>query len=391
MHRTSFSLKSVTLGCATALALLSATPAQALFGGGGSCASSVTVRSQHNGTRDVVRKEHETTRDAITKAIEEQTVELTDKMEETTQRIIEAMALAAGENTAGLQRRTEASRRIADAQAINDTDRVRQQVRAAAESGAFDPNPFSCSLLDIFESNRGSGAPVSGGGVTQPAINRITGDDEDVRAGGARVARSVVDARDEYAGYRGSVNATTDWSLMLDDPTIDLSDPDMQGVLGWIVTNSVDAIPERAMTEEELATPEGMSRAAEAQQRLARQRAAVETINMSLNMRAPSLTDSQGTFAGMADDSAYNRPVPERLSELQQLDIRTVYHYAPGPNRMNGTNGQQNGLVHMNEKGWLQEIHTIMSINARINYVRLELENRNAITNALILAALSDG
>lgn len=382
-------LETVIVSCATALSLGYAAPAYAFFGST-NCATAVTVNDAHNGTRDVVREEHETTRDAIMDAIEEQTAELTDKMEETTRRIIEAMALAAGENTAGLQRQTEADRRIADAQALNDTDLARQEIRAAAESGAFDPNPFSCSLLDIFESNRGSGAPVSGDGVSQKAVSRLVGDDDDVKAGGTRLARSVVDARDEYEGFQGSTSATTDWSFMLEQPTIDFSDPDMEAVLGWIVANSVDALPERAMTTEELQTPEGMSRAAEAQQRLARQRAAIETIEMSLNMRAPSLTDSQGTFAGMADDSAYNRPVPERLSELQQLDIRTVYHYAPGPNRINGTNGQQNGLIHMNEKGWLQELHTIMAINARINYVRLELENRNAITNALILAALSD-
>lgn len=386
----SATLISMTAAFATALTLFSAPPAFALFGGGGNCASSTTVRTQHRGTRDVVRSEHETTRNAIVDAIKEQTVKLTDKMEDTTQRIIRALALAAGENTAGLQRRTEASRRIADAQELNQTDRMRQEVRAAAESGAFDPNPFSCSLLDIFESNRGSDAPAGAGAVTQRAVNRLNGDDQDVQAGGARLARSVVDARDEYAGFQGSTNATTDWSLMLEEPTIDYSDPDMEAVLGWIVSNSVDAMPERAMTEEELTTPEGMDRAAEMEQRMARQQAAIQTIEMSLNMRAPALTDSQGTFAGMAADSAYNRPVPERLSELQQLDIRTVYHYAPGPNRINGTNGQQNGLIHMNEKGWLQEIHTIMAINARINYVRLELENRNAITNALILAALSD-
>lgn len=390
MNRTSFALKSVTLGCATALALLSATPAQALFGGGGNCASPVTVKDAHNGTRDVVRDEHETTRNAIIDAIEEQTVDLTEKMEETTQRIIEAMALAAGENTAGLQRQTEAGRRIADAQALNDTDRTRQEIRAAAESGAFDPNPFSCQLLDIFEAGRGSGDPISGDGVTLQAVNRISGNDENVQAGGARLARSVVDARDEYAGFRGSSNPTTDWSFMLNDPTIDLSDPDMQSILSWIISNSVSATPERSMTAEELATPEGMARAAEAQQRIGRQRAAIESLKMSMNMRSPVLTDD-GTFAGMAQDSGYNRDVPERLSELQQLDIRTVSHYAPGPNRLNGTNGQQNGLTHMNEKGWLQELHTIMSINARINYIRLELEDRNAVTNALILAALSDG
>ena len=381
-------LLRIALSGATALTLFSASPAHALFGGGGNCASPQTVSNAHDGTRDVIREEHEATRDAIITAIKEQTEDLTEKMEETTRRIIEALALGAAQNTAVVQQQTEAGRRIADAQELNETDRMRQQVRAAAESGAFDPNPFSCQLLDIFEAGRGGGAPMSGQGVTQQAVNRMNGNDAAVQEGGASVARSVVDARDEYAGFQGSTNPTTDWSLMLNEPTIDLSDPDMQNVLGWIVANSVDATPERAMTEAELSTPEGMARAAEAQQRLGRQRAAVETINMSLNMRTPVLTDD-GTYAGMASDSLYNRPVPESLSELQQLDIQTVYHYAPGPNRINGTNGE-NGLESMTEVGWLQELHRITSINARINFIRLELENRSAITNALILAALSE-
>lgn len=384
-----FVLLGLTLCSATALTLMSATPAQALFGGGGNCASPAHVSNAHDGTRSVVREEHETTRNAIIEAIEEQTVDLKDKMEETTLRIIEAMTLAAKENSAHLQQQTEAQRRFTDAQELNATDRMRQDVRATAESGQFDPNPFSCQLSDIFEASRGSGAPMTGDGVTLKAVNRISGGDADVQAGGARVARSVVDARDEYEGFRGSENPTTDWSFMLNSPTIDMEDPEMVEVLGWIVANSIDPLPEREMTDAEMNTPEGMSRAATAQKRIARQRAAIETINMSLNMRTPALTDN-GTYSGMASDSAYNRNVPQQLSELQQLDIRTVYHYAPGPNRINGTNGQQNGLVHMNEKGWLQELHTIMSINARINYVRLEIENRNAVMNALILASLNE-
>lgn len=378
------SLTNGVLLCVTsaiALTLFDISPAHA------SC--SATVVRQHNGTRSLITKEHEATRDAITKSIKEQTGELEEKMEDTTLRIIQTLTLAAKESSAHTQQQTEAQRRFADAQEVNATDRVRQQIRAEAESGRFDPNPFSCQLLDMFEASRGSGAPLSGSAVTQQAVNRITGDDENVKKGGAQLARSVVDARDNLAGFKGSANPTTDWSLILNDPTIDLADAQMTEVLGWVVSNSVSALPERAMTEEELSTPEAMSRSAEAQQRIARKRAAIETINMSLNMRTPVLTDD-GTYSNMAKDSSYNRNVPERLSELQMLDIRTVSHYAPGPNRLNGTNGQ-NGLTQMNEKGWLSEIHQIMSIDARINYIRLELENRNAITNALILAALTDG
>lgn len=368
---------------ALALTFLDASPVLAHAG------CTATVISQHSGTRSLITKEHETTRDAIKTAIKEQTTDLEAKMEDTTLRIIQTLTLAAKENSAHTQQQTEAQRRFADAQEVNATDRLRQEIRAEAESGRFDPNPFSCMLDDMFAASRGSGAPMSGDAIIQRTVNRITGDDEDVRSGGAQLARSVVDARDELAGFQGSQNPTTDWSLIFTNPTIDMSDPQMQEVLAWLISNSVDALPERAMTAEELSTPEGMARAATAQQRLSRKRAAIETITMSLNMRAPALTDD-GSYMGMADDSAYNRPVPERLSELQQLDIQTVYHYAPGPNRLNGTNGQ-NGLRNVtNPNVWLEEIHRIMSINARLNYVRLELENRNAVTNSLILAALTD-
>jgi hypothetical protein len=221
-------------------------------------------------------------------------------------------------------------------------------------------------------------------------MSRLNGNDPAVEAGGVAVSKSVLDARDDYEGFRGSQNATTDFGLLMTNPTVDTSDGDMGDVANWIVNNAIDPTPPRPVTEEDEATPQGVDRAAEQQKRLARQNAASEVIEMSMNARAPVLNDADGTFSSMAADSAYNRPVPNELSELQQLDIRTVYHYAPGPNRINGDPGQQNGLNDMNEKGWLQEIHRVMSINTRINYLRLELENRDAIVNGLILATLNE-
>ena len=46
--------------------------------------------------------------------------------------------------------------------------------------------------------------------------------------------------------------------------------------------------------------------------------------------------------------------------------------------------------VGMTERAWLYELHRAMSLNARINYLRLEIESREVIVNAMILATLAD-
>lgn len=375
---------SLTTIGATSLTF-TASPAHAV-----NCASPVQVAREHSNTRQAVRQEHETTRNAIIDAIEQQTVDLETKLDETTALLVRTLTRQAKENSSQIDKSIEAQKRIQDAAEMNETDRMRQQFRAEAESGEFDPNPFSCMLMDMFGSGSGEAPPAGGNAITKRTMDRLNGNDPAVQAGGIRVSQSVVDARDQYAGFDGSQNATTDFGLLLNEPTVDVDDSQRSEVASWIINNAVDPTPPRPVTEEDLQNPQGVDRAAEQQKRLARQSAATEVIAMSMNARAPVLTDSAGTFKSMAEDSAYNRPVPDRLSELQQLDIRTVYHYAPGPARINGDPGEQNGLNDMNEKGWLQEIHRIMSINTRINYLRLELENRDAIVNGLILATMNE-
>ena len=371
--------------CALAAALGAAEPGAAIAV---TCATPIDTRFVGKKVVDG----HRSTQSEVRESVRKQTAHIDRRLDAVSQRLVETLAKQAAENSAHLDKQIEAHRRIRDAAEINATDRLRQRVRSEAESGAFDPNPFSCLLRDMSKSRRASAAPKRvGSGVARRVTARIFGADPAVQAGGVRLSRSVVEARDRYAGleeFSHSANPTADWSLLLDAPTLN-TEGEMPQVADWIVANAIDPTPPRPPTPADMATPQGIDRAAQAQKTLSRQRAAAEAIAMALNLREPVLRDAEGTFERIAEDSGYRREVPGTLSELQQLDILVTQHFAPGPKRLGGDPGMRNGLDGMNAKGWLQELHRVMSLNARIGYLRLELASRAAIVDALTLATLN--
>lgn len=385
--RKAFSIRVALLaGITTFSSILAPEPVLA-WGGGCNCGAISAMHSstrsnirthvtnQHNNTRNVIRNEHNETRTQIVNAIQL-----------AAQQIIFALTQQSRENSNHLDRQVEAMKRIEDAAQVNAQDRMRQQFRAEAESGRFDPNPFACLLLDLFGSGGGTaGGAAAGSDVANQVARRISGDDPAVRAGGTTLSRRVVDDRDRFAGFRGSERASTDWSLIVERPTLDLSDAQTREVVNLIISNAIDATPLPEVTEAELRTPQGLDRAARREMILARQRASLESIGMSLNMRTPVMSDANAVraFREMAESSSYNRDVPNRLSELQQLDIRTVHHYAPGVDRARE-------VAQMDERQILNEIWQVMAINTRIAYLHLELASRDAVVNALILASLND-
>lgn len=332
------------------------------------------VTTSHNATREVIRNEHAATRTQIVNAIEI-----------STQQLIATLTAQAKQNSNYIDKSIEATKRIANAQELNETDRMRQQFRAEAESGKFDPNPFTCAVDDMFRAGNAGPEAVTGSDVATNARAYLAGDDEAVRQGGVALARAVIEERARFEGFQGSTHATTDWGILLNAPTVDFEDEETADLAQRIIINSIDPTPPRPLTDADMETPAGVAEAAEREKTFARQSAAAETMAVTTNMVTPVLEDTSGIFRSLAADSAYNRPVPEKLSEMQQLDIRTVSHYAPL------AGGERSArLKRMNEKGWLEEIHRIMAINARTNYLRLELERRNAITDALILASMNE-
>jgi hypothetical protein len=361
-----------------------ATPSMAW--GGCNCAA---IASYHNTTRNVVRAEHDQTREQVKTSIEQQTDDLRDHLDTKTQELIDALMGQARENTNYQQMQVEANQRIEDAAQVNATNRLRDEFRAEAESGKYDPNPFSCLLADLFGSSSSGGFTpgATGSAVSDNVADWVAGNNAVVQAGGTGLSKHVADKRDEFAGYGGSAHATTDWGLLLEEPTLDLSDPDMAEVASIIIRNGLDSTPDRAVTPEERLTPAGLDRIAQIEETSSRLGSASESIEMALNMRTSVMDGAPvETYREMAADSAYNRTITDKLSELQQIDIMTVWNYAPAGERLEtltNTGG-------MNEKAWMFELHRVLSLNARINYMQLELANRDAIVNANILATLND-
>ncbi|MCY4445993.1 MAG: hypothetical protein OXC02_05990, partial [Rhodobacteraceae bacterium] len=90
-----------------------------------------------------------------------------------------------------------------------------------------------------------------------------------------------------------------------------------------------------------------------------------------------------GVYTTLAKLSNYNEEVPEQISQIQVMDIRSMLYYSPTLDSL--ANRQQK-----NETALLQDLIDLNSLNTRINFIRLEQEARNSVVLASILAAMTD-
>ncbi|MDE0305482.1 MAG: hypothetical protein OXI87_11480 [Albidovulum sp.] len=333
--------------------------ASAFFGPVGcDCA---TVSRLHSGTRSHVTRQ---TRDAANT-------------------VVEGIRKHSGQNSRYLDRQVEAMKRIADGQEQNATMRIRDIVRAEAESGRFDPNPDYCLLFDASEANSNSRKDANPG--LQAAVEASTwasGDRDVIRTHGTKLAAWLARERRELAGSGGSDDATTDWGMVFDRPTADLDDPDVKASIARLVANTVEPEPRRPLTDAELETPGGLAESLKRQATSARNNAAIAALKSVLSIAAPRIPSEH--FNTIAARSHYGKPIPDLISELQQLDIRTTSYFAPKPAALDQRQAKT-------ERALLQDVIDIMSLNARIGYRRLELENRNTVVLAAILGMMTDG
>lgn len=302
---------------------------------------------------------------------------LADRIREAADRIIEALKGHSAQNSAFQDKQIEANKRIADAEQVNDTMRERMLIRAEAESGKFDPNPVACLIASLFQ---GGGSPGAGGGNGSDAVNAFatwsSGAHPAVMAGGAALGKFLTDQQKSMEGK------STDFSIPYQHPTMPDGDPALQAM----VNNLLMAAPPRPITEKEATTPAGVAEVAKREQVNAALRASAQGLAFSLNMRTPvgPAGPYQALLQKESAPGAYNNPIPETISELQQLDIRTVARYAPNDAALI-RRGQ------MNEKALLMEIVDELSIANRLAYMNVELESRNAAALAAITGLLADG
>ena len=321
------------------------------------CNCGVT-RALHQQTRQTVRDENRSASERVGRSIESQTGTLVD-----------ALRSYARENSNHDLIQLEAQRRIEDAAQINAANRLRDEFRAEAESGLLDPNPFSCLLVDAAVTGGGlvPTAKTGGDAVTNRVSDRIAGNGAAVLRGGPVLSMHVADKREEFAGFCGSAHATTDWELLLDEPSVDFSDPEMAELAVNIIRNGIESAPERAVGAEKILAPLGLNRVAAMEERGSRLLAASKSIEMALDMPAAALAgEPVEAYRAMVADSAYDRTVPDKLSELQQLDILTVWNFAPSGERLDVLPNAGG----MSERAWLYELHRAHVLNpAKIGVV----------------------
>lgn len=287
--------------------------------------------------------------------------------------LIEALRMQTGEQSSYADKQIEAIKRIQDASNQNATDLVRQEIRAKAESGEFDPDPNFCLLMDLFRGGNGgaNSGPLNGTRI----VDRARGEAEVIGAGGASsAAGQMANRKVMIKGQDASVRAGT----FLETPTVDLSDKDLAQAASDFFLYLNDPLPMKIITEQEAdASPEKALQRAIQRSRLARSSVIDQNWAMTQNMSTPTTPKAnvEGLINGIGAD-AYGRDLPNSLSELQVLDLRVLSHYLPGPmNSGTETPGQT-----------LQKIHQLLSVMARMQYMQLEMDRRSLMTTSTLLA-----
>lgn len=368
---TSFLLSAAMIaGSAQIIVVGSATTAKAV-----TCAPCIQVtRAEHQYTRGLIRSEHQSTRNNLIEALREQTDNLIQALQGTTSEL--------GSRT---DRTVESQRRLMDAAEQNATFRQRQQFRAEAESGKFDPHPFLCSLIDLNRPTGGAPPSITGAQSVEAQAAFYSGNgrlSEEVKTGGVALNRAISQERARITNNFDpavSTSPTTDFSLIFRHPTIPLDNQEYADAIEWQV-NNLYGPPPQPITPEELNTPTGQAESVRRDQIAAMQSAGRQSLSFATNLRTPRPIDAQ-RLRDLAAGSGYNQVIGDQVSELQQLEIRTVAAYAPSPDRLTR-------LDNMNERNLMAELIMQLSLTNRLLYLQLEGQQRDAATQAAILAAV---
>ena len=319
----------------------------------------------------------------ISRLVGETRRHLARAMTEAATMIVEGLREQTRQNSRYLDRQVMAHARIADGQEHNAAMRMRDRFRAQAESGQFDPNPEACLLVDASMTSHkaeNNGA-ATGGAIASEARTWLVGDTPVARRGGVELAAWLNRERQNLREAGDSPDATTDWNLVNEKPTLDLEDERLRRALARLVSNTVNPVPARALTGRDLKTPAGLAESVRRQAATARNHAAISAIQGVLDMRSPRFRAD--AYRSIADGAHYESPIPPKISELQQLDIRSTAYFAPTPRVI----AQR---LQKSEEALLQDILDLLSVSTRIAYLRLEQENRNTMVLASILGIMTD-
>ncbi|GAA5628132.1 hypothetical protein Brsp05_03428 [Brucella sp. NBRC 12953] len=284
-------------------------------------------------------------------------------------------------------RATEAQKRVMEAAQVNAVSREKQIARGLAESGRYDPAVSAClDLSGIFSLGQsGRGAGLSGKDVTNASRNWSYGNEDigkPVVQGGLAVANAIITDRDRFKGAGGFADPTSDVRLLTDAMTLDTSKKDIAGAHIRLVNNIVDPIPAKPITLLEARTPAGRAQVAARQVDASRRSTAHAIISYLGDLVTPTGSDALVRWARKATPQGYPYAIGEQISQLQAIDIFVRSRFA------NAKWHQQMAQMSPNAVQREQLLATVLT--QQIEWMRFDLERRNAAAIAAILSTLLD-
>lgn len=334
------------------------------------------IGREHVGTRRLISTSHSDTRTAVN--------------EHTTQvgnYIVDNILKATQQLSAYESRTAESNKRVEEGAQANETVRKRQEMRALAEGGRYDPAASSCTdMTGVL--NMGGGASAQGIGgqdVANVSRNRSNGngpEGEAVRRGGLAIAQEIINDRDRLAGIGGVLDPTTDVRLLSNNMTLDTTDEGVKAAYARLVNNLIDPVPARPVTEGEKATPAGYAQIAARQIDSARRSPAHDVMAHIGDLHAPTGGPELAEWAQNAATEAYPNQIGDKVSTLQTIDVFVHSRFA------NPEWHQQ--LAMMSPEAVMRETALMNALNLHVNWMRYQLEMKDALVGATQLAAQLD-
>lgn len=272
-------------------------------------------------------------------------------------------------------RAVEANQRIEDAAQLNDTLRARQEARAKAEGGRFDPAASAClDLSGLLQFGGGTASHGLGGiDISNLSRNRSRGNGAEgqaVKKGGLSVAEEIKRDRDQLRNIGGFADPTSDIRLLTEAITLDTSDKKVAQAYARMVNNMIDPLPAKPLTEGEADTPAGISQIAARQIDATRRSAAHAVLTYLGDLAAPTGGSKLVGWAKKAAGSSYPHKIGKQVSRLQAVDIFAQSRF-PNPK-------WHEAIAKMSPEAVMRENLLANALHLYIDWMRFDLERRVA-------------
>lgn len=331
---------------------------------------------------------HAQTRSTIIQNVNQHTTQVGQDIAAT---IVDIMSRSTKQLSSYLDRQVWAEQRHFDTQirteALNDAQKMREQLEIGVRIGMFDPSPMACMTYGannaLFQ-GRGSAPSANGHDFQNRSRNWARGVDspgghtaQDVRDGNIAVAASILEDRDKYEGFDDYLDPTADIRFLTASQTLDTDDEDVAQVTWRLIQNIVDPAPPPPLTSAQINTPEGKVEAARRQVDDARKSVAQNVFTFRTNFQGNYSEELRKWISDNAPEGFQASDNPKAsLKEFFEARVHLFNH--------------PDFLLKLNEadtNGLLRELIQLEAFRLNMDWLRFQLDLDRSLVGATLLAS----